>query len=1117
MTTEPVPLSPLPPGEVGETSGPAPAGGPRLPDLLSAVFVCALAGLLASTPAHNSDLWLHLAAGRTLVRGEVPRGVDPFASTTAGVYWANPSWLADAAMYGAYQLGEGRALVVVKCLLVALLAGLFFRFRRPGTWAASLAPVAAAAVLAIGPWLLLQPVLLSLLGVVLTLYLLERPALLDGEAARRATRRRWLLVPLFALWANLDAWFLLGPALVGLYALGSLVARSGESARERRQLFALTALGIAACLLTPYNYHTFAWPTPLGLSHAEQALMHDPIGQGLVIAPFAARGAAPAFASPGGWAYCLLLAAGAASFVLSGRALRPGRLLAWLALAALSLYQARAIPFFAVAAGPILALNLQDRARPMETSHRIAILSRVLRYSSPCLLLGLLVVAWPGWLQPAPYQPRGWAAEPDGSLVRLADRLEKWRADDDFSPDRFALTLSPEGANQLAWLCPAEKGFLDSRWPLFDRVADDFVRMRRCLLESEGPGPDPALDRLLGAYRVDRIIVYDPNWDRTTRAYRCLLSAGDGWDLLAVEGGATVFARRPVTGPSRPPAFDYRQAAYRPERDQLAPRNAPRAPEPPGRFGAFTRARDDRSPDRAEAALYLIDFDREAERGSTLLGAQWLVAHAAGLIGSAPGCEPAGTASALAVRLELTPLPPAAGQETAAGRPAADELAWGFLAAHGRGPPEPLLLAVRAARRALSANPDDAGAFLLLGEAYLRLARQTRELAWRAALPELAAVRRAQAHSALEQAALLNPDLDEPHALLAQLYSEEGQTDRALDHARARVRIAEQEAAGRGPGAAAAADRLPALRSDRDALEDVVRRAQKVYATNAEGLADPSQVANRARLASRHGLSRQALEMLLASHPDIFGKYGTQLLLELMLQAGLAYDVRAGMVPGQETVLGYAPYHWLRAQAAAACGDYEGADAELDKLSEEARRVATAPGRAEPVRAVVASRVAAAVLARPPYGSGPPGLAAAVFQQNDSLRPLGLPAGLLRREADLQVLRGLLALECGAADDARRHFRAALELWGDDDRAASGAGLDFAGRPLRSRFKAGGTGVPPVIFPGPAGRRSHRIGVLKPLLNELALTPAAASTTFRSCLSETARPSRSGRTGPSCF
>ena len=90
----------------------------------------------------------------------------------------------------------------------------------------------------------------------------------------------------------------------------------------------------------------------------------------------------------------MLLAAGAGSFGLCGRALQPGRLLVWLALAALSIYQARAIPFFAVAAGPVLALNLQEwagsaarsegRRRLEAAGRRVAILAGLI----------LLVLAW---------------------------------------------------------------------------------------------------------------------------------------------------------------------------------------------------------------------------------------------------------------------------------------------------------------------------------------------------------------------------------------------------------------------------------------------------------------------------------------------------------------------------------------------------------------------------------------------------------------------------------------------------------------------------------------------------------------------------------------------------
>jgi tetratricopeptide (TPR) repeat protein len=370
------------------------------------------------------------------------------------------------------------------------------------------------------------------------------------------------------------------------------------------------------------------------------------------------------------------------------------------------------------------------------------------------------------------------------------------------------------------------------------------------------------------------------------------------------------------------------------------------------------------------------------------------------------------------------------------------------MAAHDRGPPEALLLAVRSARRALSANPDDAVALLLLGEAYIRLARQTREEGWQAALPLLPAIRQAQALSALEQAVALRPDLDEAHALLARLYYEEGQMDRSLDHWRARLRIAERQGAKSGPGAAAAAARQAALQPEVEAMEALVRKSEDIYAANTEGRTEPSKVLDRARLAARHGLTRKALEMLLESHPAIFGKSGAQMQLGLMLQAGRAYEVRAWLEPEHEAVLGFSPYHSLQVQAAAACGDYAGADAELDKLGEEVRQVGVSPAQLVPVRSAVALQAGGAALAHPVPGAGPAGLAGAAFLQFEALRPLRVPAALLRQEADLWVLRGLLALEAGAVERAREHFRAALELWGDDGRAATGAGLDFPTRPI---------------------------------------------------------------------
>jgi tetratricopeptide (TPR) repeat protein len=987
----------------------------------------------------------------------LPDGREPFSSTTQGVFWVNHTWLSDLLLYRIHQLGGGTALIVGKAVLMALLAALLFCFRRRGEDMGILALAGFAAMLALAPWLLLQPKLCSLLGVVLTLYSLERPGLLEGVSVVRARAWRWLLVPLFALWANLDGWFVLGPVLVGLYAVGELPRRQLGEESKFRALALLTLAGVAACLATPYHYHIFAWPTPLGLTHTEQALRHDPLGHNLILSSFGARFAAsPIFRSPGAWAYYFLLGASGASFVLAIRTLHPGRLLVWLALAALSIYQARAIPFFAVAAAPLLALNVQEWSRGRtfsETRRRLRIAAQRLG-----VLVGivLLVLAWPGWLQPAPYQPRGWTVVPDGSLVRLAAQLNRRHTESPFRSDRRALTFSPEVAHHLAWFCPVEKGFVDSRWPLFEGVADDYARMRRCLLQ-EGGDTARELASLLDAHRIDRILLHDSDGDSVARAYRHLFRATSEWELLAVEGGATLFRRRSEATPSAD-AFDYRRAAYRAALDERAP-PPPRPPRPPGWFDAFFRRSDDRAADREEAALHLLSFDVQAEQQHARLVRQWLLAQATGLIGCGWGMEPAGTAGALALRLDLTPLLPYSESAGQPARPAiAEQYAAAFLSMYDGGPSAPLLLAVRAARRALAVNPDDARAFLLLGEAYFRLARQTREANWQEILPPLPALRQAQALTALESAVLLEPDLDRAHALLAQVYIEadlmfeEGQRDRCLDHLRARWRIAVQAVKHGGAEAAPADERRAAVLADVEKMEELVEQAQKIYRANLAGKTDPSKALARAHLAARYGLSRKALESLLESYPAIFGKAGVEYELELMLQAGQSYQVRDWLEPKHENQIDFFRYHWVKARAAASCGDYAEADAELDKSCAPLRRLGLSADLFVPVRSAMVFHVARAVLSRPPVAEGVAGLASASHFQFEALHPLGRPAGLLRQEADRQVLRGLLAVESGAVVTARQHFRAALDVWGSESAAAAGAGLDFPARPIAQQM-----------------------------------------------------------------
>ena len=88
-----------------------------------AVAVVLLGFVIASFPARNSDLWLHLATGRALAQGQADPHTDPFAYTTDGAYWVNHSWLIDRIAYEFFSRSpDGFTLMVAKCVLVTLLA-----------------------------------------------------------------------------------------------------------------------------------------------------------------------------------------------------------------------------------------------------------------------------------------------------------------------------------------------------------------------------------------------------------------------------------------------------------------------------------------------------------------------------------------------------------------------------------------------------------------------------------------------------------------------------------------------------------------------------------------------------------------------------------------------------------------------------------------------------------------------------------------------------------------------------------------------------------------------------------------------------------------------------------
>src|SRR5262249_17955688 len=211
--------------------------------------------------------------------------------------------------------------------------------------------------------------------------------------------------------------------------------------------------------------------------------------------------------------------------------------------ALLGAWQVRLIPFFAVVAGPITALNFRERlsAQALLRTGRPGSPSAVVLLA--CLVL--LALPYPGWLQGfhRPARPPGWAAPPH----RAPGPRAEWRHQGTpLPPQARTFATHPDVAHYCAWFCPGEKVFLDSRLPLFLHVAGDYRRV--CLaLDLPASDKEARIGRseegwrdALGQRDVRGLVLYDPDVQRLTAALRRGARAPQRWRLLRVDGQAVL-------------------------------------------------------------------------------------------------------------------------------------------------------------------------------------------------------------------------------------------------------------------------------------------------------------------------------------------------------------------------------------------------------------------------------------------------------------------------------------------------------------------------------------------------------------------------------------------------
>ncbi|HVD30295.1 MAG TPA: hypothetical protein VNE19_01110 [Methylomirabilota bacterium] len=441
----------------------------------SAVFIIAV-GL----PSTDSDTYWHLAMGQWMLDHREFLRQDIFSSTVAGTHFGIGEWLGQIAFAASFAASGWAGVAILRATLIAL--GSFFVVRlarRGGTpWWISLPLVVAALLVSKITWTD-RPLLftLALFPAVLELLLSLPPGF---------SRRLFALPLIFLLWTNLHGGYLLGLAVLAIFATEAVLTNG-------RRGLPLLATAIACVAVSFLN------PAPLELAGAaREDFLHPP--------RFLTEFLPPDVVTPAGALFAGFVMLVIGSALLRGGSLREAMLLA--PLLYLAFTAQRQMLFFCFAATAFLG------ARLAELAPRWRVFEIPAPVRAPVALV--LVIAALASATGAPVRPET-RAYPAGALDAL-------RA------DTGVLLNEYDWGGYLIFNLPERPVFIDGRYvPYLAGVLDDYravVALR------------PGWRDLLDKYKVSELLL------RPQRPLAVALRE-DGWRVLSSdkEGLWIVLAR----------------------------------------------------------------------------------------------------------------------------------------------------------------------------------------------------------------------------------------------------------------------------------------------------------------------------------------------------------------------------------------------------------------------------------------------------------------------------------------------------------------------------------------------------------------------------------------------
>jgi len=811
-------------------------------DVPYAGLVLVLTFLLGSFAAFNADIWMQLATGRLLSEGKYEFGVDPFAYTTQAsdsrpaVEWINHSWLFAWASYLLYTIdSSGATLIVLKAIFVVGL-GLLLLSMRPKNrhgWAGTLLVLLALVVMS--PRFELQPVIVSIGFLGVTMFILVRAGVFadtaegeakgEGEAARPGLL--WVLPALFALWVNFDSFFMLGPLTVLLSLIGLLVAKGlgHKPAVCVGRLGAVLAIGVVACVANPHHYRAaIRMPPELGylLLHTGDFWPESVVAGGRAYMDFQSvqksfnRTLSPLTAAfltesgngknVAGIGFFVLLVVVLASFYFC-KPTRVSTLLTRLVptalFAILALMIARLIPFFAVVGTAVALLNIQEYLARRETqdpafTEEHNLWANMARLATGFLLFGLFFLAWPGWIN----DPVGvfdgqrrvaWAIHENASLRNAVKYLEKMHKEEKL--DR-CFNLTPDVASYGAWYAPGVTFFLDQRFELFDRDVLLYNRLRLALAaEIQGKTPPADWRKEFTAHKIDHIIgSVSPGYPLVFELTRAAWSFPYEWSSIYADGKSFVLARKQqLKAPIADVAEQWRQQAF--GKAEAAWQAPPPPLETDPSFWQLYAFGQSQPPLAAHEADTLLIYDRTVQVRPPWATPYLCAIHVANQV-HAFGPNLCSRFSYMEEPRERLKFMQKDSKQWSLEK-------WVFTGAYrlvsrDDGDPAALIVGLRKTRQAIAENPNLGLGYRLLADDIEMIS--TMESRW-AEVPQrqtgadtqfnLVNVRRFQYIAALKHFAIVNPEDQFAHYRLADCYQKENCLDLALVHFRESVKLLE--------------------------------------------------------------------------------------------------------------------------------------------------------------------------------------------------------------------------------------------------------------------------------------------------------------------------------------